>query len=152
MVTRLQKVLKSICVALKCESSDGAVVLTDDAEIHELNRTYRGIDRPTDVLSFALMEAETGSVDGVLGDVIVSVETASRLAASGEHRARVCAELPEVTFWDLEREIAFLLVHGVLHLLGYDHAEPEEEAEMRRKEAEVFSSAVLGALSEATQR
>lgn len=141
MALRLQRVLESICAALGCEDAEGAVVLTGDAEIWELNRTYRGIDRPTDVLSFALTEAAT--VDQVLGDVVVSVETAAELVNSGEHQMRVGSELPGLTHWDLEREISFLVVHGILHLLGHDHAEPEEEAEMRRLEREVFSTAVL---------
>ena len=151
MEQRLQKVLESICAVLGCEAGDGSVVLTGDSEIWELNREYRGIDQPTDVLSFALTEAETASVDDVLGDVVVSVETAARLVQSGEHRERVASELPGVEDWDLEREVSFLMIHGVLHLLGHDHAEPSEELEMRRMERSVFASAVLGGLRSATE-
>ena len=144
MARRLQKLLESICVASRCENAEGSVVLTGDEEIRQLNRDYRGVDRPTDVLSFALTEAAVGSVDGVLGDVVVSVETAIRLTESGEHRRRVCESLPRVSEWSLERELSFLIIHGILHLLGYDHADAADEAEMRSKESEIFVLAVLG--------
>lgn len=156
MLARLETTLTSICADLGCSDAIGAVVLTDDAEIHELNRTWRGVDAPTDVLSFALQEAEdAGVVPNVLGDVVVSVETAARMVSSGTHRERVAEDLGALLpafdgralAWDLFHECAFLIVHGMLHLLGYDHAEPEEEAAMRRREAEVFSRAVLNARS-----
>ncbi len=135
---------------MECDGYDGCVLLTDDEEVRELNRDWRGIDSPTDVLSFALHEAEDAHVTmQVLGDVVVSVETAARMVTSGEHRERVFEELasqgaapPEGTTWDNFHEVVFLIVHGMLHLLGYDHAEPEEEREMRRREAEVFVAAM----------
>lgn len=109
------------------------VVFTDDATVHALNREYRGIDRPTDVLSFGLSEEAGSGGDagetafalppdsGVpLGEVVVSVETAHRQAAAHGR--------------DLAHELAHLVVHGVLHLLGHDHAAPEEEARMRARE------------------
>jgi probable rRNA maturation factor len=136
---------------LECESGEGTVVLTGDAEIEALNREYRGINRPTDVLSFALAEAEVGSVDAVLGDVVVSVETAKRLVESGDHWTRVSSELPGVEFWDLTREISFLMIHGILHLLGHDHAEVSEELKMRQLERSVFASVVLRAAEHATE-
>lgn len=145
MCLRLEAALRSICAALECEKFDGSVVLTDDAEVRELNRAYRGIDSATDVLSFALQEADDGLVDEtVLGDVVISVETAARYAATEEHRRRVAEELPAAPEWGLEPEITFLMVHGILHLLGYDHAEPEEEREMRRLEREVFMATLNG--------
>jgi len=120
------------------ESAEVSVVFTDDAEVHELNREYRGVDRPTDVLSFGLSEMAQPAGDEPddgsfvlppgsgrqLGEVIVSVETAARQAA--EH-----GRAPE-------HELAHLVVHGVLHLLGHDHAEPEEEARMRAREDAVL--------------
>ena len=103
------------------ENGEVSVTLTDNAYIHTLNRQYRGIDRPTDVLSFALNESEEPEIDGgldvnVLGDLIISVERAEEQAADYGHSVR--------------REMAFLTVHGMLHLLGYDHMEDEERAEM----------------------
>ncbi|WP_252393418.1 rRNA maturation RNase YbeY [Hydrogenibacillus sp. N12] len=88
-------------------SGEVSIVLTDDAEIHRLNRTFRGVDRPTDVLSFPMEEPE------LLGDIVVSIP-----------RARAQAEEYGHSF---ERELFFLLVHGFYHLLGYDH-ETEDEA------------------------
>ncbi|MCB9506108.1 MAG: rRNA maturation RNase YbeY [Myxococcales bacterium] len=122
-----------------CEGAEGTVVLTDDSEIHSLNREFRGVDRATDVLSFALREAADASLTPeVLGDIVVSVETAAGLVASGEHRARVCGELGVSLAWDLGAEVVFLIVHGALHLVGYDHATADEEVEMRRLEREIF--------------
>jgi probable rRNA maturation factor len=121
------------------EESEASVLLTDDAEIHALNRDYRGIDAPTDVLSFALRESEDAAVmPHLLGDVVVSVETARRMLASGEHRARVSEELGGELDWSLRDEVLFLCVHGFLHLVGHDHAEVEEEAEMRAAEKRLF--------------
>lgn len=105
------------------EAAQVSVSFVDDATIHELNREHRGIDRPTDVLSFPQYEPDEVFPEGmpvVLGDLVVSIETARRQAAEYGH--------------DEEREIAFLLVHGFLHLLGYDHETPEEEAEMRQQQ------------------
>lgn len=94
-----------------------SVLLTDDAEIQTLNRDYRGVDKPTDVLAFAMDEA--GAVDLSLGDVVISVERARAQAASRNV--------------ELDRELELLAVHGTLHLLGYDHAEPGEARVMRNR-------------------
>jgi probable rRNA maturation factor len=96
---------------------DVSVLLTDDQEIHQLNRLWRKVDKPTDVLAFAYDEAEGPSES--LGDVAISVERAEKQAKS----RRV----------SLDHELELLAVHGTLHLLGYDHAEPEEAREMRRR-------------------
>lgn len=104
-------------------TAEVSVLLTDDAEIHALNRDYRQKDRPTDVLAFALEEGEGGELDGPLGDVIISVECAARQARS----RRV----------DLDHELELLAVHGTLHLLGYDHAEPEEARIMRNRTRQI---------------
>lgn len=97
-----------------------SVSFVDDHEIHRLNRDYRGVDRPTDVLSFALEEGEDGPLPDdappVWGDIVVSVPTAVRQAQEYGH--------------SVMRETGFLLVHGFLHLLGYDHDTPEGEREM----------------------
>ncbi|MBQ6847520.1 MAG: rRNA maturation RNase YbeY [Clostridia bacterium] len=108
------------------------VSLVDDAIIHEINREHRNIDSSTDVLSFPLGEngvydanPETGA--SMLGDIVISVETAMRQADLYGH--------------SLEREIAFLTVHSMLHLLGYDHVNGGiEEALMREKEESVLDA------------
>ena len=112
-----------------------SILLCDDAFIHPLNRDYRGKDKPTDVLSFAMRE-EGDPNDPVLGDVIISVERAQAQAKERDHSVGV--------------ELALLLVHGILHLLGYDHEEDEEAQVMEAKEKEILSmldvewSSVLG--------
>lgn len=106
------------------------ITLVDDAAIHELNRTYRGIDRPTDVLSFALDEGEEepevddDEIEHLLGDVIISAPTA---VSQGEEYGH-----------GLEREMTYLAVHGMLHLLGYDHMEEKDKLIMRKREEEVL--------------
>ena len=107
------------------ENGEVSVTLTNNEYIHTLNKEYRGIDSPTDVLSFALNESEEPDmVDGpavnVLGDLIISVERAEEQAADYGH--------------SLRREVAFLTVHGMLHLLGYDHMEDEEREEMEAEQ------------------
>ena len=111
------------------EDAEVSVTLTDDAHIHALNREYRGIDRPTDVLSFALTESEEPEIVGgedheVLGDLVISLERAQAQAEEYGH-----TEL---------RELSFLTVHGMLHLLGYDHMEEEERLEMEEEQRRVM--------------
>ncbi len=111
------------------EAIELSVLITDDAELHRLNREYRGIDRPTDVLSFADEEALEGAPAFVrppeeprfLGDIAISFERVSAHAGVYGHSN--------------DRELAFLTAHGVLHLLGYDHERDEADAaEMRARE------------------
>lgn len=136
----LNKRIHQLFAASGCpEDAEGTVLLTNDAEIHELNRTWRHVDKPTDVLSFALQEGEDAEFAGdLLGDVVISVETAARQADSQEHRGRVEGDAPGQ--WNLQDELTFLIVHGLLHLLGHDHAEPEEEALMRSEERRLWAS------------
>ncbi len=109
-----------------------SVTFTDNEEIRELNRKFRNIDRPTDVLSFPLFdytgESEEPPVDefvGMLGDIVISLEQAKKQAEEFGH--------------SFEREAAFLTVHSMLHLLGYDHeAGGDEEADMRRRQREIL--------------
>ena len=96
-----------------------SVVLTDDVTIQQLNRDYRGLDTPTDVLSFAQQEADSPNA-AVLGDLIISLQTAQRQADERGH--------------SLATEVRILLVHGLLHLLGYDHQTDAERAEMASAE------------------
>ena len=96
--------------------------LVDDATIQTLNRDYRGIDRPTDVLSFAFLDEVAGepSIKGVpftdLGAIVISVEKAASQATEYGH--------------SIERELSFLFIHGLLHLCGYDHQNDEDETIM----------------------
>lgn len=102
--------------------ADVAVVFTRDARIHYLNLAYRGIDAPTDVLSFSMTVEKGGEerAETVLGDVVISVD---RAVAQAERYRR-----------PVEREILKLVAHGVLHLLGYEHATTKDRDRMRRIE------------------
>lgn len=102
-----------------------SILLADDEGISILNKQYRGIDGPTDVLAFGQQEADSDFTipSNLLGDVVISVETAVRQAA--ERKA------------DLDSEIDVLLVHGLLHLLGYDHEQPDEAERMFARQAEL---------------
>lgn len=98
--------------------TDWSVRLTDDDELRELNRTYAGHDRTTDVLSFAQAEGPGPLPLALLGDVVISVEQAARQAPGG----------------DLQAEILRLLAHGLSHLLGFDHGTDAEEQRMLAEE------------------
>jgi probable rRNA maturation factor len=103
---------------LGLESAELSVLLTSDAEIQLLNQRHLGNDRPTDVLAFPLDELDHGGRLGprLLGDVVISLDTAQRQAKSRKR--------------ELLAELRFLLAHGLLHLVGYDHATAEEKKEM----------------------
>jgi len=109
-------------------------MLVDDQRIHALNLEYRGVDRPTDVLSFALQEEmeeepEIEEEDEMLGDIVISVERARDQAVEYGH--------------SFEREIIYLAVHGTLNLLGFDHEEEIDKQEMRVKEEAVMAKLKL---------
>ncbi len=98
-----------------------SIALLGDREMRDLNRRYRGKDRATDVLSFAMQEGGvSGGKIGLLGDIAISIPTARRQALLHRHSAR--------------QELLTLLIHGFCHLLGYDHQSDAEEREMRREE------------------
>lgn len=122
-------------LSVRAGGEDGPVevslTLTTDARIHELNRDYRGKDSPTDVLSFSMLEGDTVAPTPpgeprLLGDVILSLDTAQRQAAENGV--------------SLEREVAWLISHGVLHLLGFDHPNAKQRAEMKRREDQVLAA------------
>ena len=100
------------------------IVLTDDRQLHTLNQQYLGIDAPTDVLSFPAGETDPDTTQLYLGDILISYERAQTQAQAGEH--------------PVEAELQLLVVHGVLHLLGHDHAEPQEKQRMWAAQAEVL--------------
>ncbi|MBL8091234.1 MAG: rRNA maturation RNase YbeY [Anaerolineales bacterium] len=104
--------------------ADITIVLTDDKQLHELNKEFLDVDSPTDVLSFPASETdpETGTV--YLGDILISIPRAAQQAESAGH--------------SLEAEVQLLTVHGTLHLLGFDHASEEEKKLMWSKQAEVL--------------
>jgi probable rRNA maturation factor len=96
--------------------SDFTLVLTSDAYILGLNREFRGVDAPTDVLAFPTSEKDPETGRLYCGDIIISVQTARAQAIAGNH--------------PIEEEISLLVVHGVLHLLGYDHDTPQQKNKM----------------------
>ena len=130
-----QTVLKAEGVVSPYEVS---LVFTDSETVKQLNRDYRGVDEPTDVLAFYMLpqkEADSSFAlppDGVtrLGEVIISYPQAIEQAKEQGHSP--------------ERELALLVIHGILHLLGYDHEEPEEEAKMRTREKEILEKCSPG--------
>ncbi len=117
--------------------SEVSIILVDDNKIREINREHREIDKPTDVLSFPMVEIQEGEIisdEGdfdleeellLLGDIVVSMETAQKQAYEYGH--------------SFERELAFLVTHGVFHLLGYDHTDPDQEKKMIGKQEEVLA-------------
>ena len=111
-------------------ASELTIVLTDDARLKELNRDYLGIDAPTDVLSFPASETDPETGARYIGDIIISMARARSQATAAGH--------------PLESEVQLLVVHGVLHLLGHDHATAEEKAQMWKAQAEILKILGLG--------
>lgn len=111
------------------------ITLTNNEEIHKINKEYRDVDRPTDVLSFPMYERDEikclkngtdDKIEKILGDIIVSVEKVREQANEYGH--------------SFERELAYLVTHGMLHLLGYDHMIEVEKVVMRKREEEILST------------
>lgn len=125
---------RAIEATLKYEKFDDdaevSVTFTDNQKIRRMNKKFRNIDRATDVLSFPLfdddgMDAHVAELDCMLGDIVLSLEKAGEQAEEFGH--------------SFEREVAFLSVHSVLHLLGYDHETSEaDDADMRRRQSEIM--------------
>jgi probable rRNA maturation factor len=110
--------------------SDLSIILTDDARLHELNLNYLGIDAPTDVLSFPASETDPETGARYIGDILISIPRAQAQADAAGH--------------PLEAEVQLLVVHGVLHLIGHDHAEAEEKTRMWKAQAEILERLGLG--------
>ena len=124
----LRKVARKILNVSGCPDAQLSILIVDDPQIQEINRDYLNKDRPTNVISFAMQEGEGGGVQpDLLGDVVISAETAVRDA--------------DEAGTSFESELYFLLLHGILHLLGYDHERgTQEDAElMEAREREVFA-------------
>lgn len=113
--------------SLDCELT---IVLTNDARLQELNRDYLGIDAPTDVLSFPASELDPETGARYIGDILISIARAKSQATAAGHSP--------------ESEVQLLVVHGVLHLLGHDHADATEKARMWKAQAEVLETLGLG--------
>jgi probable rRNA maturation factor len=133
----VRQILKAEGVAPPYEVS---LVFTNSEAVKQLNRDYRGVDEPTDVLAFCMLPQKGADSsfalppDGVTrpGEVIISYPRAVAQAKEQGHSP--------------ERELALLVVHGILHLLGYDHEEPEEESKMRERERELLELCLPGSV------
>ena len=132
------KLYELLAFALKREKLDNVefnVIFVDSNTIHDINKTYRNVDRVTDVISFALEDSEQYYIEGMprtieldhrlLGDIYICVERAEEQAKEYGH--------------SFLRELAFLTIHGLLHLLGYDHMEKEEEKIMFQKQEDILN-------------
>lgn len=119
-IKELKDVEDVINIAIKNQNLDNLefnIIIVDNEYIHKLNRDYRNIDRPTDVITFALEDYEDIKLEHrMLGDIYISIDKAKSQAIEYGH--------------SFKREICFLAVHGFLHLLGYDHMNKEDEKEM----------------------
>lgn len=125
----VEKVLYSAMEKEKLVDTSFNLIIVDNDYIHELNKNYRGIDRETDVITFALEDEDTlivGDDERILGDIYISIDRARSQAIDYGH--------------SFLRELSFLAVHGFYHLLGYDHQTKEEEVVMFGKQEEVLEN------------
>lgn len=125
----VEKVLYSAMEKEKLKDTSFNLIIVDNSYIHNLNRDYRGIDRETDVITFALEDEDTlviGDKERILGDIYISIDRARSQAVDYGH--------------SFLRELSFLAVHGFYHLLGYDHQTKEDEEVMFKKQEEVLES------------
>src|SRR5512136_1723861 len=124
---RVRRSLRRLLNELDCEGSEISILLVDDDQIREINKKYLKRDCPTNVISFAMTEGAFGDIHPeILGDIVLSVEMAVRDAQAGH-----------LEFMD---EVEFLLIHGLLHLLGYNHenTDTDEAERMKNREQELF--------------
>jgi probable rRNA maturation factor len=115
--------------SLAYQQTDGetelTILVTGDEQVHQLNSKYLGVDAPTDVLAFPADYVDPDTETAYLGDIVISLERATLQAQSGGHST--------------EAELELLVVHGVLHLLGYDHGEPDEKSTMWDAQSEILA-------------
>ena len=123
----LKEFLYKVCEDEKLDNVIFNVIIVDNKKIHEINKEYRGLDRPTDVISFALEDDKSFNTTDfrVLGDIYISIDKTREQALEYGH--------------SFKRELYFLAIHGLLHLLGYDHMKKEDEKVMFAKQEEVLS-------------
>lgn len=126
--TRYQQVIEKVFETVSFEK-EFSIIFVDDAQIRKINSTYRKIDRVTDVISFALCDDPDESFEEELGDIFIDIFQALRQAEEYGH--------------SVEREIAFLAVHGYLHLCGYDHQTKPQEEEMFSLQEKILNDANL---------
>jgi probable rRNA maturation factor len=126
MLERVLTAAAEAALAYEGAAGDITISVVDDEEIHRMNREYRGVDRPTDVLSFPAAEGDAFPAipDAFLGDIAISLPRAKMQAEEYGH--------------SLLRELTFLTVHGTLHLLGYDHIMDEDRARMFARQDEIL--------------
>ncbi|HWI51586.1 MAG TPA: rRNA maturation RNase YbeY [Symbiobacteriaceae bacterium] len=129
LVERVAQRALEMAARPELSESEVSVTFVDDEQIMDLNRDHRGLHKPTDVLSFSQLEGEelAAMPEGepvLLGDIVVSLERCVEQAADYGH--------------SFERELGFLVAHGMLHLLGYDHQTPEDEAAMMARTEEIL--------------
>jgi len=120
--------VSSTLALLNKETADITLHMTSDEEVQKLNRSFRGLDEPTDVLSFNqdLIDPQSGRL--YLGDIIISLDRVAQQAPEHGH--------------SINEECAFLAIHGTLHLLGFDHAQEEEREQMWKKQDEIFRKVI----------
>ena len=119
--------MRKIFAVLGFQTQEISITFASDHFVRKLNKQYRGIDQPTDVLAFAMQEGEWTEIQPqILGDVVISVDTADRQAREMGH--------------DLNREITILLVHGILHLAGYDHMQEADAQRMKAMERTILEA------------
>ena len=127
-INDIRELLNKVIKRENIENAIFNVIIVDNEYIHKLNKEYRGIDRPTDVISFALEDCDDIQTDiRVLGDIYISLDKIKEQANSYDH--------------SFLREFSFLTIHGLLHLLGYDHMEKEMEIIMFKKQEDILNEA-----------
>ncbi|MEN6489880.1 MAG: rRNA maturation RNase YbeY [Smithella sp.] len=128
---KIRSIVIKLLKHLDCTDKEVSLSFVNDETIRELNNQYRNKNKPTDVLSFSLQEGEFSNINpDVLGDIVISVETAKENAQKND--------------LSFEQEINFLIIHGLLHLLGYDHENTtkEETRKMRQREKELLNALI----------
>ncbi len=127
LLDELKSFLYKVCEDEKLDNVIFNVIIVNNEKIHEINKEYRGIDRPTDVISFALEDDKSFNRNDirVLGDIYISIDKVKSQSEEYGH--------------SFKRELFFLAIHGLLHLLGYDHMTKEDEKVMFGKQEEVLS-------------
>lgn len=127
-IEKIKKLTDYLVKYMNVENAQFNVIFINNEKIREINKSYRGIDRETDVISFALEDEKTIRVENerILGDIYISVEKAKMQAEEYGH--------------SFKREICFLTTHGFLHLLGYDHMKKEDEEVMFKLQEEILDS------------
>jgi len=127
-INPIKRKTKIILSALECEKATLSVLITDDDEIEAINRQWLGRHRPTDVIAFSQIEGEPVHAAGLIGDIVISIQTADRQARERGH--------------DLDRELNRLLAHGTLHLMGYDHVHGGRQARKMREAEQMLIGAI----------